>query len=209
MPETSPMERMESNDAAAVAHALAGDREAFRALVERHSHAIFRLAFRMTHNEQDAEEVVQDTFLRAYRNLQQFESRANFGTWLYRIGVNCSLDFVRSRKRHVEGREVAATEDAADPLDAIPASNPGPDRLAMAGQLRGRVELELARLSETERTAFTLRHVEGRSIEEIGAILGLRTSATKNSIFRAVQKLRIALEPMVAPRSRRAEASGM
>jgi RNA polymerase sigma-70 factor, ECF subfamily len=201
------MNRMETNDAAAVAQALAGDRDAFRQLVERHSHAIFRLAFRMTGNEQDAEEVVQDTFLRAYRSLEQFESRANFGTWLYRIGVNCSLDFVRSRKRHVEGREVAAPdEDAADPLDSIASAAPGPDRLAMAGQLRKKVETELSRLSETERTAFMLRHVEGRSIEEIGAILGLRTSATKNSIFRAVQKLRTALEPLAGHRSRGAEA---
>lgn len=200
------MERMELHDRAAVTQALAGDREAFRQLVERHSHSIFRLAFRMTGNEADAEEVVQDTFLRAYRSLEQFESRANFGTWLYRIGVNCSLDYVRSRKRHVEGREVAADEDAADPLDAIPTSNPGPDRLAMSGQLNQRVQMELAQLSETERTAFLLRHMEGRSIEEIGAILGLRTSATKNSIFRAVQKLRTALEPIVGPRSRRAEA---
>jgi len=200
------MNRMERNDAAAVAQAIAGDRDAFRQLVEQHSHAIFRLAFRMTKNEQDAEEVVQETFLRAYRNLEQFESRANFGTWLYRIGVNCSLDYVRSRKRHVEGRETAVDEDAADPLDAIATPNPGPDRLAIAGQMRKRVEIELARLSETERTAFMLRHVEGRSIEEIGEILGLRTSATKNSIFRAVQKLRTALEPLAGPRSRGAEA---
>ena len=199
------MTRMESGDAATVAQALAGDRDAFRQLVERHSHAIFRLAFRMTGNEADAEEVVQDTFLRAYRSLGQFESRANFGTWLYRIGVNCSLDFVRSRKRHVEGREVAVDKDAGDPLDAIATSNPGPDRLAMAGQLRKRVEVELSRLSETERTAFMLRHVEGRSIEEIGEILGLRTSATKNSIFRAVQKLRTALGPVVG----RAAEAGM
>jgi len=199
------MNRMEWNDAAAVAQALAGDRDAFRQLVERHSHAIFRLAFRMTKNEHDAEEVVQDTFLRAYRNLEQFESRANFGTWLYRIAVNCSLDLVRSRKRHVEGREVAVEEEGADPLDAIAATTPGPDRLAIAGQTRKRVEVELARLSETERTAFMLRHVEGRSIEEIGEILGLRTSATKNSIFRAVQKLRTALAPL-GHRSRGAEA---
>ncbi len=201
------MEWMEQNDAAAVAQALAGDRDAFRQLVERHSQAIFRLAFRMTRNEQDAEEVVQETFLRAYRNLEQFESRANFGTWLYRIGVNCSLDLVRSRRRHVEGREVAPEgEDAGDPLDSIPAANPGPDRLAIAGQMRKRVEIELARLSETERTAFLLRHVEGRSIEEIGAILGLRNSATKNSIFRAVQKLRTALAPLAGPHAHGAEA---
>jgi RNA polymerase sigma-70 factor (ECF subfamily) len=188
-----------------VAQARAGDRDAFRGLVERHSHALFRLAFRMTGNEHDAEEVVQDTFLRAYRSLGKFEERANFGTWLYRIGVNCSLDFVRSRKRHVEGREEPEPEaDAPDPLEALPAMNASPERLALSTEVRRRVSRELAALSEMERTAFTLRHFEGRSIEEIGRILGLRTSATKNSIFRAVQKLRMALAPLVDARGRAA-----
>ncbi len=194
------MMRMEG-DAAAVAQARAGDRDAFRVLVERHSHALFRLAFRMTGNEHDAEEVVQDTFLRAYRSLDKFEERANFGTWVYRIGVNCSLDFVRARKRHVEGREEpAAAPEAPDPLEALPAVDASPERLALSTEVRRRVSRELAALSEMERTAFTLRHYEGRSIEEIGKILGLRASATKNSIFRAVQKLRTALAPLVDAR---------
>ena len=194
------MMRMEG-DAATVAQARAGDRDAFRLLVERHSHALFRLAFRMTGNEHDAEEVVQEAFLRAYRSLHKFEERANFGTWVYRIGVNCSLDFMRARKRHVEGREgPEMTPDAADPLAALPATGASPERLALSTELRHRVARELAALSEMERTAFTLRHYEGRSIEEIGKILGLRTSATKNSIFRAVQKLRTALGPLVDAR---------
>src|SRR6476469_7342756 len=75
--------RMEKSDATAVAQVRAGDSDAFRVLVERHSHSVFRLAFRMTGNEQDAEDLVQETFLRAYKQLGRFESRANFGTWLY------------------------------------------------------------------------------------------------------------------------------
>jgi len=90
---------MEESDAAAVARALAGDQDGFRVLVERHSHALFRLAYRMTGNEQDAEDMVQETFLRAYRQLGRFESRANFSTWLHRIAANCSLDLLRKRKR--------------------------------------------------------------------------------------------------------------
>jgi len=78
---------MELDDAAAVARVRAGEKDAFRLLVERHSQTIFRLAFRMMENEQDAEEIVQDTFLRAYRAIDGFESRANFGTWIYRIAL--------------------------------------------------------------------------------------------------------------------------
>ena len=79
-------------DAAAVALARDGDSEAFRALVERHSRAVYRLAHRMTGSAEDAEDVVQETFLKAYRQLNRFESRANFSTWLHRIAVNCSID---------------------------------------------------------------------------------------------------------------------
>ena len=91
--------RMECNDLGLVTKARTGDTDAFRVLVERHSRALFRLAYRMTGNQQDAEDVVQDSFLRAYKQLARFDERASFGTWLYRIAINCSLDLVRSRKR--------------------------------------------------------------------------------------------------------------
>ena len=82
----------------AVERAQSGDGDAFRLLVEQHSRAVFRLAFRMTGNEQDAEDVVQETFLRAYRQLDKYEARASFSTWLYRIAANYSLDLIRMRK---------------------------------------------------------------------------------------------------------------
>src|ERR1700745_1350170 len=93
---------MDATEGARVlARARQGDSEAFRELVERHSRSVFRLAFRMTGNEQDAEDVVQESFLRAYKQLGRFESRANFGTWLYRIVANCSVDLMRAKQaRH-------------------------------------------------------------------------------------------------------------
>src|SRR2546429_5840843 len=87
------------SDAVAVERTLAGDRDAFRVLVERHSHNVFRLAYRMTGNRQDAEEVVQEAFLRAYQKLGQFAARANFGTWVYRIAANYAIDRMRQRKK--------------------------------------------------------------------------------------------------------------
>src|SRR3954452_25322236 len=88
-----------TTDLAVVSRARAGDADAFRQLVERHSKPMFRVAYRMTGNEHDADDVVQETFLRAYRQLRNFEERANFGTWLHRIAVNCSLDLLRARGR--------------------------------------------------------------------------------------------------------------
>src|SRR6266511_4621621 len=93
---------MEETDPALITRAREGDPDAFRVLVERHSVKLFQLAFRMTGNEQDAEDVVQETLLRAYQQLNRFESRAGFGTWLHRIAANCSLDLLRKRKRQTD-----------------------------------------------------------------------------------------------------------
>src|SRR5437667_2899083 len=90
---------MEMTDVTVVSRARTGDPDAFRLLVERHSQPIFRVAYRMTGNEHDADDVVQETFLRAYRQLDRFEERANFGTWLHRIAINCALDLLRARGR--------------------------------------------------------------------------------------------------------------
>jgi RNA polymerase sigma-70 factor (ECF subfamily) len=185
-------------DAAPLARALAGDRDAFRVLVERHSRTLFRLAFRMTGNEQDAEEVVQEAFLRAYRRLDRFESRANFGTWVYRIAVNCSLDLLRRRKPQEAMRAPEDRESGEEAVLEIAATDPTPDRLALSGEIGEQVNVALAKLSPMERAAFMMRHHEGMSIEEIGRVLGTSLNATKNSVFRAVQKLRLELEPLVS-----------
>jgi len=189
---------MEVEAGGAVERARSGDSDAFRLLVEQHSRAIFRLAFRMTGNEEDAEDVVQETFLRAYRQLDKYEARSSFSTWLYRIASNYSLDLIRMRKRHEEKRERGSVEDR-DILQSIPVDSPGPDRVLYGIQITDRVNAALNELSAQERTAFVLRHFEGQSIQEIGESLGTGTNATKHSIFRAVQKLRKSLEPMVGP----------
>src|SRR5579872_2951717 len=116
---------MDATEAAAVlARARQGDGEAFRALVEQHSRGVFRLAFRMTGNEQDAEDVVQESFLRAYRQLGRFESRANFGTWLYRIVANCSVDLMRARRARPDQ---ARGETLDDVVEVMSGNTPGPE----------------------------------------------------------------------------------
>jgi RNA polymerase sigma-70 factor (ECF subfamily) len=187
---------MEGGDAGDVERARAGDPEAFRSLVERHSRAVFRLAYRMTRNEHDAEDVVQETFLKAYRRLGQFESRAQFSSWLHRIAANCAFDVLRTRAR---GDEHGLTSgDSEAPVPEPPADDPPPDRLVWSAELRGRVDRALKRMSPLERSAFVLRHFENLSIAEIGAALGLDVSAAKHSIFRAVRKVRQVLEPALA-----------
>jgi RNA polymerase sigma-70 factor (ECF subfamily) len=191
---------MELTDAAFVAKARSGDADAFRVLVERHSRALFRLAFRMTGNEQDAEDVVQESFLRAYRQLGKFDERASFGTWLYRIATNCSLDLVRSRKRRSEqlAPQTEGEPEREDLVAALPSADPTPERAAFSSEVRERVAEAMNDLSPTERTAFVLRHFEGMCIEDVSQILDCQPGAAKHSVFRAVQKLRRALEPLVS-----------
>jgi len=185
---------MDATDRTAVlARARGGDGEAFRVLVEQHSRRVFQLAFRMTGNEHDAEDVVQESFLRAYRQLGRFEARANFGTWLYRIVANCAVDMLRAKRSRGDQMNPAGLEEQ---LLSAPTTGPNPERLAESAEIQRRVAAALGELSPVERAAFTLRHYEGRSIEEICSTLNLRTSAAKHSVFRAVKKLRVALGPL-------------
>src|SRR5216684_1437423 len=183
-----------TTDLAVVSRARSGDAEAFRQLVESHSRMTFRVAYRMTRNEQDADDVVQETFLRAYRQLRHFEERANFGTWLHRITINCSLDLIRARGRadSAYGGDIESAE-----MDGTARSEPQQYRLLMSADLQKQVAAAMERLSSNERTAFVLRHFEGMPVEEIGKILGIQVNAAKHTIFRAVRKLRESLEPFV------------
>jgi RNA polymerase sigma-70 factor (ECF subfamily) len=179
-----------------VARARDGDRDAFRTLVERHSRYIYGLAHRMTGSPQDAEDVVQETWLKAHRQLSRFEARADFRTWLHRICVNCSIDLIRGRRHREDPHDPA--DLAEGPLSERGSSGqPTPDRLAASAEIHDRVQAALTRLTSLERAAFTLRHVEGMSIKEVGVALGLKTNATKHGIFRAVRKMRTALGPFV------------
>jgi RNA polymerase sigma-70 factor, ECF subfamily len=190
-----------AEDAAAVAQVLAGDREAYAVLVQRHSRGIFAIAYRVTGNEQDAEEVVQETFLRAYKNLSRFEQRANFGTWLYRIAMNCALDLKEMRDKKHPDHGVQISEDPEPGENQIQVASTAPDQeqIVFGLQVKQRIAEAMALLSQTERAAFVMRHMEGRSIDEISGVLGVRTNAAKNCIFRAVQKMRQELGPLVAP----------
>jgi len=187
---------MDGTDPAVVARAQAGDRDAFGILVERHSRAVFRVAYRLTGHEQDAEDVVQETFLHAFNQIGRFEMRSSVATWLYRIAFNCAHDLLRQRPRAARHDSID-DEQGAGMANRLADAAPGPDRQFESAEIDRRVKDGLSGLSEQERAAFILRHFEGQSIDEIGQALGLQASATKHSIFRAVQKMRRAVEPLL------------
>jgi RNA polymerase sigma-70 factor, ECF subfamily len=187
------------SDVIAVERTLAGDRDAYRVLVERYSLCLYRLAYRMTGNAHDAEEVVQEAFLRAYQKLKQFAGNSNFGTWVYRIAANYAIDRLRQRNvdeaRQVQPARLSEQGGEVDPVALIKDPAASPERLAGSAELAAKMQVALDALTPAERTAIVMRHWEGCAIEEIAVVLKSNTNATKNTVFRAVAKLRKALEP--------------
>jgi RNA polymerase sigma-70 factor (ECF subfamily) len=186
------MLRMDRDDQAAIQAVLAGDKEAYGALVVRYSGRLFRVAFRITGNEADAEDVVQDAWLRGYRKLESFEYRSDFGTWIYRIAVRCALDKMSAGKVDDSTRIAETTDREHDGLQ-IANQEADPERLLLSGEIRAMQEIAMHGLSPVERTAFVLRHLEDHTTEEIATAMGIPPNAAKQSVFRAVQKLRLRL----------------
>lgn len=187
---------MEPIELAAIRKVREGDADAFEALVALHSRPVYRICHRIVGDAAIAEDAVQETFLRAFRHLDRFDDRAEFSTWLHRIAVNAAIDELRKRKRD---RWVGlAEEQGPEGFGAtITSHEPAPDRVALSSELGRATAAALAELTPTERAAFVLRHYEGRSIAEISAAIGKRDNATKQSIFRAVRKLRASLAPLL------------
>ncbi len=172
-----------------VAAARSGDREAFAALVRATHDRTYTLAFRLTGNEEDARDVVQETYLRAYRGIERFRGEAQVTTWLYRITANCATNQLGSRRRHRhEPLDVIA--EAPDPT---PATDPV-DR-AVATDLRVALETAIAELPPRLRAVVVLRDVYDLPHEAIAAELGITETAAKVRLHRARRALRACCFP--------------
>ena len=168
-----------------------GDVEVFLALVERHRRYMYNLALRLTGDEQDAKDVVQESLLDAFLHLDRFERRADLRTWLNRIVVNCALDHLRGLRRRPDMHD---PRPIADVVETAASSFPDPERLVASADCRRLVSAAMEVMSPLERVTFALRHFEGRSIAEIAQTVGIGNNAAKQHIFRAVRKLRLALD---------------
>lgn len=193
---------MDAQDAAAVAQVLAGEHDAFRLLVERHSRSVFRLAYRLMGSQAEADDVVQETFLRAYTKLQTFQHQSSFKTWLCRIAVNYSMDVMAKRKHETAMPTMAGGADKPETEIEFPSGGPGPERLALSVEMQEAMRRGIESLTDVERTAFVMRHFEGCSIEEISGVTHQSITSAKNTVFRAVQKMRRALSPFVSEAAR-------
>ncbi len=174
---------------------LAGDKDAYGALVRAHSATVFRVAFRIIGNEADAEEIVQETFLRGYQRLESYQHRSSFGTWIYRIAVNCALNRIGQRGIVAEYRH-GEESDPEEKTVQVAAQDADPERELLSREIGAAQQMAMHRLTPTEKSAFVLRHLEDRSIGEVAEVLEIAPNAAKQAVFRAVQKLRRELAPL-------------
>ena len=183
---------MPPTDLELIDRTLAGEGEAFGQLIERFQRKIFRVTRAIVHDEAEADTITHDTFVQAYTHLARFERRAGFETWLTRIAINRSRDFLRRRRfislftTDEDGEERAIIE----PVD----ERPDPERQFMAVQLRSAIRRAERTLSPQQKVIFRLRHYEQLPLEDIAEHLRLRAGTVRAHLFRAVQKIRKELE---------------
>ena len=179
------------NELTLVRAAKAGDIGAFEQLVRRYDRNVFRIAQHITHNREDAEDVVQDAFLKAYENLGKFQEQSKFYTWLVRIAVNEAL--MRLRRRRPE-RNISLDENVSTEEDSVPREvadwSPNPEQLFSQSEIRDILQRTIQGLPPGFRTVFVLRDVEGLSTEETAEALDLSIPAVKSRLLRARLQLR-------------------
>jgi len=188
------------DDTVLIREAQRGNHAAFEELVRHYDNAVLRLALHLTGSEHDAQDVYQEAFLKAYKNVGSFRFECSFYTWLYRIVTNLCLDHLRKRQVRKEDAPVAVDPEGQeyDLLDQVPdarAAN-NPERDLMRRELGTRISTALTKLTPRERMVFELKHYHGMRLRNVGEILNTTEETAKNTLFRATQKLRAALADM-------------
>ena len=193
--EARALQRTEDDDL--IREAQRGDRTAFDSLVRRYDQPVLRLALHMLSNEQDAQDVHQEAFLKAYRHLGNFRFECSFYTWLYRIVTNLCLDHLRRRKSRREDPATVldARGDEMDLLSNITdtRSMANPARELDRKRMGQCIHQALDKLTPRERTVFELKHYQGLKLRTIGEMLSTTEETAKNTLFRATRKLRAEL----------------
>lgn len=175
-----------------VASAQKGERRAFEELVERHKQKAYHIAFGFARDREDAKDLSQDAFLKAFANLKNFDGRSSFYTWFYRILVNLCLDYKRRQKRAPADEFDETVEHQMDPSHE-PKTARTPDQHVLAGQISRKVGSALEALPAKQRTVFILRNHQGLSIKEIAETMETAEGTVKVHLHRAVTALRQSL----------------
>jgi RNA polymerase sigma-70 factor (ECF subfamily) len=178
--------RAEADESDLIRRAKKGDPRAFGSLVERYQRRVVSVAFAVVHNQEDAHELAQETFIRAYENIGGFESRSSFSTWLYRIAANIAIDFRRREGRHT----VLRGEDAENEFSRMPSERGDSFHEASRRELSARLRDALKELTPEHRAVILLREVEGLSYDEISEVLNCPRGTVMSRLHYARNRLR-------------------
>jgi RNA polymerase sigma-70 factor, ECF subfamily len=189
---------MDKDERTVIRQVLSGDRDAYRVLMERYFAQVHRVAWRITGDESDAEEVAQETFLRAYNKLPSFRMDAAFSTWITRIAMNTALNQVERRLRDLT-RNAQRIDD--DPSLQIVSHTTSPEQDLLEHESQSLRITAMNSLTPMERTAFVMRHMEELPVAEIATALRVHPNTAKQAVFRAVAKLRRALNSSIGVRA--------
>jgi RNA polymerase sigma-70 factor (ECF subfamily) len=189
-----------ADDGSLIREAQRGNRAAFEELVRHYDQAVLRLALHLTGNEHEAQDIYQDAFLKAYRNIGSFRFECSFYTWIYRIVTNLCLDQLRKKQVRKEDSPVVVDSEGEtyDLLEQVAdvRSGANPERDLMRRELGSMISRALEKLTPRERMVFELKHYQGLKLRTIGEMLNTTEETAKNTLFRATQKLRGALGTM-------------
>ena len=195
----NPISESAPSDQELIARTLGGDGNAFGLLVDRFQRKIYRVAYAITRDDTEADTITQDTFIQAYTHLARFQGRSELETWLTRIAINRSRDWLRRRKFVSLFSHDDESDDrmyVVEPVD----EHPDAERQLMAHQLRAAIVRAERTLSSQQKIIFRLRHYENHSLEEIAELLGLRSGTVRAHLFRAIHKVRKELAEWVTVR---------
>ncbi len=185
---------MRARDRAWVEEARSGDARAFGRLVDAYQQRIYAIAFGIVRDRDEAWDVAQEAFVKAYQNLERFEDQSAFYTWLYRIAYNVSIDHVRERQRRARP---AQQEPEAVVERSVGAGVEAPDVTARRREIAGVLRDAMSRLGEKHRAIIVLREVEGLGYDEMAEVLGISKGTVMSRLFHARQKLQALLQPYV------------
>lgn len=167
-----------------------GDEKAFNDLIERYQNRVYNTAFRILGNHEDARDLAQESFIKIYKNLKNFQGKSSFSTWIYRITTNLCLDELRKRKRKPEIQE--------ENFQNIYKEEDNPESISLSRELNQLIQEKIDALAPEQKIVFTLREFQGLSYQEIAEITGLSMGTVKSRLSRARQSLREDLNKIIS-----------
>jgi len=173
---------------------LKGDQQAFAELVGLYQDKLFYMAFRMLNNRQEAEDVVQETFLRVYKNLDRFDETMKFSTWIYRIATNLCIDRLRKRKPVYSLDADSPEHEGLDGYSMIPSDNRTPESEMLMTETQRIIHQAIESLPPKYKTVMTLRYLQDMSLQEVGDVLDMPVTTIKTRVHRGREFLRKKLE---------------